>query len=300
MRKILLIITLLFSINSFADDLRTDIPAYTGEWGLTAIKFYNDEILKHRIYATRYLSKKDYNIVTNCLLLSIKEGFPVPTDAVSFISLCLDSLSKRPTSRVSYYVTKANMANPRMIDLLTDARTNYYRVDYHLKGNARDKARDMKHTSGAAQSGLMNIGTPYAISNLYLANKWIVDKYINEDRTLKNILSVSPRPNKYFDFTCDWAFNHPDPYARKAALGALLVCTNDLAPKVVRKLLDKRLKKVENRRKNYDKKHNRTGLGKLINYKLPKAENQKRYSEDWNTRIYERQLKHWNEWKRRD
>ncbi len=87
MRKILLIITLLFSINSFADDLRTDIPAYTGEWGLTAIKFYNDEILKHRIYATRYLSKKDYNIVTNCLLLSIKEGFPVPTDAVSFISL---------------------------------------------------------------------------------------------------------------------------------------------------------------------------------------------------------------------
>jgi len=135
---------------------------------------------------------------------------------------------------------------------------------------------------------------------LYLANKWIVDKYINEDRTLKDILLVSPRPNKYFDFTCDWAFNHPDPIARKAALGALLVCTNDFAPKVVRKLLDRRLKEVENRRKSYDKKHNRTGLGRLFNYKLPEQEENKRHREDWSTRIYERNLKRWNEKKRRD
>ena len=146
----------------------------------------------------------------------------------------------------------------------------------------------------------MNIGTPYAISNLYLANKWIVDHYIEKDPTLINLLAVAPNANKYFDLTCDWAYNHPDPEARKAALGELLVCTNDLAPKVVRKLLDKRLEEIKKRRYEYDKKHNRTGLGRLINFKLPEDEDQKRYLEDWTTRSLERQLKHWNEWKRAD
>jgi len=294
MREIFLIIILLFSINSFADELRTDIPAYTGEWGFTAIHYYNDETWKYKPFGWRFMSNKDIDIVTNNLYYAIHKGHPIPTDAVEFVSLCLYSTSLNPASRIADYIRYNTISHPRMINLLTDARTNYYRYFLHLKGKKREKARNSWIASIRAQSGLMNIGTPHAISNLYLANKWIVDKY-PDDRVLKDILLVTPKPNKYFDFTCDWAFNHPDPYARKATLGALLKCTNDLAPRVVRKLLDKRIKEVENRRKNYDKKHNRTGFGKLFNYKLPEREDNKRYREDRTTKNLERQLKKWDE-----
>ena len=139
MKKLLFTTVVFLSINLFGETLRDDIPAYTGEWGVAAIMFYHNAILKDEFYARRYLTKEEYITITNCLFLSIKEGFPIPTDTVGFVSLCLDSISKRPTSRVSYYIHYNTISHPRMIDLLTDARTNYFRIFYHLNGEIHGK-----------------------------------------------------------------------------------------------------------------------------------------------------------------
>ena len=42
MKKILFGIVVLLSVNLLADELRTDIPVYTGEWSVAAIMFYHN------------------------------------------------------------------------------------------------------------------------------------------------------------------------------------------------------------------------------------------------------------------